>query len=226
MRRAVGRSRSSRFAGLAGSALVACLCVVSLSSGEVPTDPPPFEVAPAGHMKMLFERTFLKVNVMHLEVFVEPSGAEKIGALIEGKEKYSDELAKAVADVVVETPQVFVRMEFLRGVSQKQFFKSIKKNMKKTLEAGWIDEAYLEETLGMLPTWYGFMEQRGIKKGDWMVYWVHGDTLDSSYHGVEGEVLLDRNQTGSMRRYGVLGSYFAPKSDFRKKLVKSLMEGE
>ena len=78
----------------------------------------------------------------------------------------------------------------------------------------------------MLPEWYGFMEERGIMKGDWMVYWVHGDTLDSSYHGVDGEVLLDRNQTGSMRRYGVLGSYFAPKSDFRKKLVKSLMEGE
>ena len=48
---AVGRSRWCRFA-LAGFMLVACVCVVSLSSGVVPTDPPPFEVAPAGHMQM------------------------------------------------------------------------------------------------------------------------------------------------------------------------------
>lgn len=206
--------------------LAVCLCVASLSSAVVPTDPPPFEVMSAGHMQMLLERTFLKVNVIYLEVFVEPSGAEKIGMLIEGKEKYSNELAEALSSAVIETPSVFVRMEFLRNVSQKQFFAGIEKNMKKTMKAGWIDEAYIEETLANLPKWYGFMEERGIKKGDRMVYWVHGDTLDSSYHGVEGEVLLDRNQTGPMRRYGVLGSYFAPKSDFRKKLVKSLVEGE
>jgi hypothetical protein len=58
-----------------------------------------------------------------------------------------------------------------------------------------------------------------------MFYRIRGDTLHTVFRSAEGENLLDQVDVGPERRLFVLGGYFAPNSDFREKLVKSLFRG-
>ena len=195
------------------------------AEGVAPRDTAPFPQRSFSHMSALLEKTLFKVDVLTLDVRVDSRTAGRLQSLAEGAD-YSDHIAGAVSRTVLTAPEVWVRMVFLRGVSQKQFLNGIKDNMKTALEAGLIDTEYYEDTLDNLPEWYDFLEDRRIQKGDAMVYYVHGDTLDSTYHGTDGDVLLDMRRQNPKSRYGVLGSYFAPRSDFRKNLVRSLLETE
>ena len=198
------------------------------AEGVVPRDNAPFPQRPFSHMSALLEKTLFKVDVLTLDIRVDYQTATRLAAYImaEGAEdaSYSDDLADAVGRTVLTASNAWIRMEFLRSVSQKQFLDGIKDNMKTALDAGLIDAEYYEDTLVKLPEWYDFLEDRRIQKGDAMVYHVHGDTLDSTYHGTDGDVLLDMTRKNPKSRYGVLGSYFAPKSDFRENLVRSLVK--
>jgi hypothetical protein len=55
-----------------------------------------------------------------------------------------------------------------------------------------------------------------------MIYGIRGDTLHTVFRVAEGDILLDQVDVGPQRRLAVLGGYFAPKSDFRESLVRSL----
>jgi hypothetical protein len=195
------------------------------AEGVVPRDTVPFPLRPYSHMEALLEKTLFKVDVLTLDVQVDPNTALRLQTMVEGFE-YSKEVADAVSRTVLAASQVWVRMEFLRSVSQKQYLDGIRDNMKKALKADLIDKAYYEDVQNKTPQWYDFLKERSVQKGDVMVYWVHGDTLASTFHGVEGTVLLDMTRENPTSRYGVLGSYFAPKSAFRKNLVRSLLGPE
>ncbi len=58
-----------------------------------------------------------------------------------------------------------------------------------------------------------------------MYYRIRGDSLHTVYLASDGETLLDQVDVGPERRLSVLGGYFAPGSDFRDKLVDSLLSG-
>jgi hypothetical protein len=117
-------------------------------------------------------------------------------------------------------------MEFLRGQSQEKFLDGSRRNMERAEAARLITADHRTDISNRLPGWYDFMEDRGVKKGDTVVYWVHGDTLRTTYRGPNGQVFLDRLQVGRRYRYGFLGGYFAPGSEFRRQLVQSLLNRE
>ena len=75
-----------------------------------------------------------------------------------------------------------------------------------------------------MPVWFGFLEVEGASKGDEILYRIRGDSLRTVYRTVGQEVLLDQVDVGPERRMAVLGSYFAPGSDFRKGLIRSLFQ--
>ncbi len=70
---------------------------------------------------------------------------------------------------------------------------------------------------------YAFLADRRIQPGDRMFYRISGDTLRTVFQSGGGEILLDQVDVGPERRLSVLGGYFAPDSDFRDKLVRSLL---
>ncbi|MGH7552989.1 MAG: hypothetical protein ACREMQ_08145 [Longimicrobiales bacterium] len=69
------------------------------------------------------------------------------------------------------------------------------------------------------------MKERGGGPGarGGRIYRIAGETLHTRYRDAQGNVLLDQVDVGAAPRRAVLGSYFAPRSDFRRPLIRSLL---
>lgn len=208
----------------AGILLTPCLNPVQAQT-DIPSHPPgsPLPDQPYSHFHALLEKTFLKVDVLTLDIHVDAMTARRVGEMVRDR-SYSDDLASSVARTVLSASEAFVRMEFVRTVKQGQFLNGIKDNLDRARAAGFITQEHRDQVVAKLPEWYAFLAERKAQKGDVVVYRIRGNTMQTTYYGVEGTVHLDLTRVGEKHRYGVLGSYFAPKSAFRKRLVRSILD--
>ncbi|MFQ5678908.1 MAG: hypothetical protein ACE5HP_05560 [Gemmatimonadota bacterium] len=224
-----GEWRKWRFptAGSLRTELVAGLTLLVLSSAAASPQEPPLDTAAVGtfphtRMRTLLEKTLFKVNVLTLEVRLGAEDAARIQRLLlagEGSDSLEDSLASAAA----RSRDAFARIEFRRGVSLRRFVAAVHQNMRRARAAGYLTAAEYEEIAAAFPGWFAFLERRRIRVGDQLLYRIHGDTLRTVYRDPGGEVLLDQTDVGPERRLAVLGSYFAPGSDFRRGLIRSLL---
>ena len=180
----------------------------------VSRDTPPFSPTPGGHLGMVFEKTILGVNVLRLDLEVDAASARNLTRIRSKPD--------SVAVCVIEAPEAWVHMQFLRSVSQGKFFGGIRSNLAKARQAGFITAEHEKQVSAQLPEWYGFLAKRGVKKGDVLVYWIRGTAMKTTYYNPQGTVLFNFTQEDPEARHGVLGSYLAPGSDFREGLIKSL----
>jgi len=176
---------------------------------------------PYAHMHTLLEKTIFKVDVLTVDVRLGREDVRRLEALAGGR-YYSPGLADSIAEVAIHSRDAWVRVRFLRGVSLKHFLDGVDDNLILARDAGTIaDGAYRIISEG-LPRWFGFLEERGIRKGDQIEYRIRGDTLNTRYWAASGQLMLDQTDVGPERRLAVLGSYFAARSDFREGLIESL----
>jgi hypothetical protein len=183
-------------------------------------EPVPRDQAPFGNgtvLKTVFEKTFLGVNVLRLELHVDQATTAALQKLPAGPGH-----ADGVAAGIIEAPEAWVRMEFLRSVSQSKYFGGIRQNLAKAREAGLITRDHEQRINTQLPKWYDFLAKRGVKKGDVLVYWIRGTVMKTTYYAADLTILFNYTQEDPEARHGVLGSYLAPGSDFREGLIKSL----
>ncbi len=172
-------------------------------------------------MRALLEKTIFQVDVMTLEVRLGEETARRIEEIAAGR-SYSSALEDSIAAAAVGATDAFARSRFLRDVSLGQFLDGVRGNMRRALRAGIITQADYDLVSAGLARWFAFLEERGILDGDQIVYRIRGDSLRTQYRAVTGAVLLDQVDVGPERRLTLLGSYFAPKSDFRRNLIRSL----
>jgi len=190
------------------------------------TDTTDLGQGPHARMHMLFEKTIFKVDVLTLDVWLGPEETTEIDALMSRRDGPRDrvrDVADSIASVAVGARNAWARIEFRRNVRFDRFLDGIRTNLRRAARAGIVTEASYEDILADLPGWYAFLADRGIRSGDGMFYRIRGDTLHTGYRAVDGEVLLDQVDVGPERRLAVMGGYFAPGSDFRDKLVMSIM---
>lgn len=176
---------------------------------------------PFAKMSMLYERTFLRVDVMTLEIHFGPEVADQLEGVAAGT-KLTPSVEDSIAGIALQAQNARIHVKFRRNFSTNRFFKGALDNTNQVLKAGLIEKEFYEEIRRQLPIWYSFMNDRGVLKGDEMFHLIRGDTLRSVYRGANGEVLMDETQVGPERRLAVLGSYLVKKSDFRKGLIESL----
>jgi len=182
--------------------------------------------APYATMGMKLEKTFLKIDVLALTLRVDEQTAGQIGLVVVDHPKYERDLEAPVAQLAITPRTAIAEIEFLRGVSLDQFMDGVRDDMKKALDAGWLEAETFAFLSDSLPVWFGFLDARRIQDGDRLSYAVKGDTLRTVYWGaMEDEILLDQTDVGRQNVLALLGAYFAPKSSFRKALVRSLWEG-
>jgi len=181
----------------------------------------PPEGGPFSEMNALLEKTLFKVDVLTLQVRVSEETAAELARLVRGRQ-YSNELADSVAALVLRERDAWARIEFQRNVSLSQLVDGIRDNMKEAVEAGLLEEEDFVTIMAAMPVWFGFLEVGGASRGDEILYRIRGDSLRTVYRTLSEEVLLDQVDVGPERRMAVLGSYFAPGSDFRKGLIRSL----
>lgn len=204
------------------SALCA-LSVVAIAAQDVrpPVDTASLADGPYARMQMLWEKTFLKVDVLTLEVRVDSETRDRLAALAGGR-AFSKRLADSLAAVAIDARDAFIRIRFERHVRLDQFLSGVDDNLRKARDAGIIDAAAYDTIAAGLPRWFGFLSERGIADGDRILYRIRGDTLRTIFVSVRDEVLLDQTDIGAERRLAVLGSYFVRGSDFRDGLLRSL----
>jgi hypothetical protein len=181
----------------------------------------PLGQGPFAKMSMLYERTFLRVDVMTLEIHFGPDVATRLEGLASGT-KLTPSVEDSIANIALQAQNARIHVKFRRNFSIDKFFKGALDNTNQVLKAGLIKKEFYEEICRQLPIWYSFMNDRGVLEGDEMFHLIKGDTLRSVYRGANGEVLMDEIQVGQERRLAVLGSYLVKKSDFRKGLIASL----
>jgi hypothetical protein len=172
-------------------------------------------------MEMLFERTFLRVDVMRLTLRFDPATEQALLTLIEGQNGATS--ADAVADIALESRDVMVRGVFLRNVSLAQFLDGLLTNLTNAQKAGLVTEAEFDRIETDVNVQYQPLRERGLHNGDTMWYRVSGDSLHVVVQDSDGKILVESRAVGPERRRAVLGGYLAPGSEFRSGLIRSLL---
>ena len=167
---------------------------------------------------MLMERTIFRVDVLTLELRLDPATAERIRRLVTAGAGRD-----SIASVALRSQDAFVRVRFVRDVGLDRFIASVRGDLQKVHEAGHVDRRTGRAVSDSLPLWYGFLEARGVKEGDQLLYRIRGDTLVSAYRATDGHRLLQQTDIGPQRRLAVLGSYLVRGSSFRPEILDALL---
>jgi hypothetical protein len=174
-----------------------------------------------GRMHMLYEKTFLNIDVLSVDIRFGPDTADAFRALAEGRPG-SPELTDRIAVLASRAEDVYVEIRFKRDVSLHDFVAAVRKSLERPRRAGMIEEDDYQNISRNLPHWYGFLEEQGVKSGDRILYRARASSLRTVYVDRDGRVRLDQTDQGAGPRLALLGSYFAPGSSFRNTLVASL----
>ncbi len=199
------------------------LCLSSLSHAqEFPFSTEGFGNTPHSQLDTILEKTFLNVDVLRLKIRLPAQTAEKISAVIQANS--DQQTFDEIANIAGHSEAAVASIEFLRSVLLSQFLQGIQDNLIRAKKAGYISQTDYQMISNGLPQWYAFLKERGIHKGDLMFYKMTKNTLRVIYKADDGKILLDQTDTGPERRLSVLGSYFAPGSDFREGLMQSIIK--
>jgi hypothetical protein len=101
----------------------------------------------------------------------------------------------------------------------------VRDNLEQAREGGLITKDVEQKVGDGLSGWFAALKDRGYLKGDRLLYAVTPDALRTVVVSAGGQVLVDFTERDPGGRRVVLASYFAPKSDFREPLLRSLVEG-
>ncbi len=180
--------------------------------------------APGATMGMKLEKTIFKVDVLRLDLRIDPETAAALRATVEAWGARDESPGDTVATLVVRAREAVARIEFLREIDLPRFLDAVDEDMRHAVEAGWLEPESYRRVRDGLPVWFGFLAGRRIRDGDRLSYHVRGDTLRTVFSDREGTVLLDQTDVGRQNVVALLGAYFAPGSSFRKGLIESLIE--
>jgi hypothetical protein len=172
---------------------------------------------------MLLEKTFLKVDVLTLDVRFSKDSQAKIAEIANGK-SYSSALGQQVAPIAIKAERAVVQMRFLRDVSLDKWMDVLKDNIAQARKAGLISGALEKKVNDALPKTFAAIADRGYEKGDRLLYDVRPDSLRSAVVSKDGKVLVDKTvNEGDVARV-VMAAFFAPESEFRTPLLRSLLK--
>jgi hypothetical protein len=199
------------------------MVAVPASAEELPFETASLYEGDFSRMSMLYRRSalFLRFDVMTLDVRFGPEDANRLREVAAADAK-SARLEHRLAETAIKATDAFVRLRFLREIDVDRFVDEARKSTRRVYEAGIIEHDVYVDILRELPGWYGFLEDRNIQPGDELLYRVQGDTLHSVYRSSTGRILQERVKVSAQHRLSLLGSYFAPKSEFRRGLIRSL----
>ena len=132
-------------------------------------------------------------------------------------------LIDRLADIALDADDALLEIHFLRRVDLGLFLRELKRNSREVYECGLIGLELYQEIAGSLPSWYSFLNGRGVRERDRMLYRIEGESFRVVYLGNDHRVLFDRRYSGPQRRLSILGAYFRRESEFRDPLVRSLL---
>jgi hypothetical protein len=220
----MSRFTPTSMAVAAGIAALLLAPALGATAGGVPSlDSPELGQGPYSSMHMLLQKTVLKINVANIDVRFDRPTQGKLAELARDK-PYSYALDAQLAQAAIAAPHAVVQMQFVRDVPLNRWIGVVRDNLELAREAGLIGRDIEQKVSNGIPQWFAPLADRGYKKNDRLIYAVTPDTLRTVVLSGGGQVLLDMTEREAGSRRVVLASYFAPKSDTRESLIRSLWE--
>ncbi len=211
------------FAAATGLAAV-LLAPALMAGGALPSlDSPELAQGPYSSMHMLLQKTVLKIDVATVDVRVDKPTQAHFAELARGQ-AYSYPLDAQLAAAAIAAPHAIVQMQFVRDVPLNRWIGVVRDNLELAREAGLIGRDIEQRVSNGIPQWFAPLQERGYQKGDRLIYAVSPDALRTVVLSAGGQVLLDLTEREAGARRVVMASYFAPKSDTREPLIRSLLE--
>ena len=208
---------------------IASLCLfVSAARADGPPpslNAPDLGQGPYSLMHMRLQKTLLKINVADIDVRVDKLTQAKLAQTASGQ-PYSEALDYRLAPIAIAAPRAVVQMQFVRDVPLNRWMGVVRDNLEQARDAGLITRDVEHRVSEALPNWFAPLKDRGYQKGDRVVYSVTPDALRTVVVSAGGQVLLDMTEHEAGARGVVLASYFAPKSDTREALLRSLVSSK
>jgi hypothetical protein len=194
------------------------------AGGALPSlDAPELAQGPYSSMHMLLQKTVLKVNVATVDVRFDKATQAHFAELARGQQ-YSYPLDAQLAAAAIAAPHAVVQMQFVRDVPLNRWIGVVRDNLQLAREAGLITREIEQKVSNAIPQWFAPLAERGYQKNDRLIYSITPDTLRTVVVSAAGQLLLDLSDHEAGARRVVMASYFAPKSDTREPLIRSLLE--
>jgi hypothetical protein len=221
--KSMSRNAPRSFATAIGLAAL-LLAPGSMAGGAPPSlDSPELAQGPYSSMHMLLQKTVLKINVATVDVRVDKPTQAHFAELARGQQ-YSYALDGQLASAAIAAPHAVVQMQFVRDVPLNRWIGVVRDNLDLAREAGLITRDIEQKVSNAIPQWFAPLAERGYQKNDRLIYSITPDTLRTVVVSAGGQVLLDLSDHEAGARRVVMASYFAPKSDTRELLIRSLLE--
>lgn len=174
-------------------------------------------------MHMLLEKTLLKVDVALIDMRVDKPTQAKFSQEAAGK-SYNSALEGGLARIAMGADNAVIQLKFVRDVSLSQWIDGVRDSLDKAKSAGLITGALAKQVSDGLPEWFKAQESRGFKEGDRILYHIGPDQLRTVSVTTSGDVLVDRTDKGADKANLVLATYFAPGTDYRELMLRSLLK--
>lgn len=195
-----------------------------MAGGALPSlDAPELAQGPYSSMHMLLQKTVLKIDVATVDVRVDRPTQAHFAELARGQQ-YSYPLDAQLASAAIAAPHAVVQMQFVRDVPLNRWIGVVRDNLELAREAGLITREIEQKVSKAIPQWFAPLAERGYQKNDRLIYSITPDTLRTVVVSAGGQLLLDLSDHEAGARRVVMASYFAPKSDTREPLIRSLVE--
>lgn len=195
-----------------------------IAGGALPSlDAPELAQGPYSSMHMLLQKTVLKIDVATVDVRVDRPTQAHFAELARGQQ-YSYPLDAQLASAAIAAPHAVVQMQFVRDVPLNRWIGVVRDNLELAREAGLITREIEQKVSNAIPQWFAPLTERGYQKNDRLIYSITPDTLRTVVVSAGGQLLLDLSDHEAGARRVVMASYFAPKSDTREPLIRSLVE--
>lgn len=173
-------------------------------------------------MQMKLEKTFLGIDVATVKIWFGDETRARLRELAAGR-SYSSGLATRIASTAIDADNAFVRLEFKRDVSLGQFLDGVRTNLERAQRAGILESDTVQQSWARVRRAFNPFSKRGFRDGDRITYRARGASLRTRVVSSNGRTLMDTTVENRTAPRTMLAGYFAPGSDFREPLIRSLL---
>ena len=205
--------------------IVGSLSLVSARSDVPPSlSSPEWAQGPHSAMHMLLEKTMFNVDVLTVDVRVGPRVYRRFVDVIGTNQRYSAQLGDALAKVAVDADDALVEVRYLRDISFEQWMEGVSENLDRAESAKLVTKDIRQRVQARVPVAFASIRARGYKDGDRLLYRVRAGSVRMVVVCENGKICVDTIDVDKDAPRVVMASYFAPKSDFREPLLRSLFD--
>ena len=177
---------------------------------------------PHAWLRFFFEVTFMEIDIAWIEAYLDPETAS-IARRVAG-EDYSKGRARALEMALLDGDPMLLRMELARGGSAGRFIGATRDNLQAAVECESMGQTTFDELWPYLEDMLSPVDQRGMEKGDAILYRIDGSRVRIVYLGPAGEIIVDGSYEGAEAARGFVGSFICRESAFSEKLIRSAWE--